>query len=91
MKLGNIFKSIGAAVARAVSLGREQLERFANKVKQDKSAGELEQRYSPMRSLGGWRLARTGKHRHSKLSRHQVAVRQPAGSKLWKKATEGKL
>ena len=42
MKLGSIFKSIGKAFTRAVRYSREQLERFANAVKKDKTAGELE-------------------------------------------------
>jgi hypothetical protein len=90
-KLGDFFKSIGSTFARAVGKTREQLEKFANNLKRDKSIGELEQRYSPMRSLGGFRLARTGKHRHGSLTRHQVAIRKPPGNKLWRKAAEGKL
>ncbi len=55
------------------------------------ASATLEERFNYSRPLRGFRLARTGKHRHGSLTKHQVALRRPAGSKLQKKAAEGKL
>lgn len=46
--------------------------------------GRLAEPLKPQRSYDGFRLARTGKHKDTMLTRHEQ-VRKPAGSKLWKK------
>ena len=91
-KLGNFIKNIGRAFKKAVTSTRESVEKAFNALRRDKSIGEFEQRFSPRRVLGGFRLMRTGKHRGSKAG--CLGPQQRAGlpgDKLWRKAAEGKL
>lgn len=45
--------------------------------------GRLANWFRPKKQLAGFRLARTGKHKSSCLTRHEQ-TRNPSGSKLWK-------
>jgi hypothetical protein len=72
------------------SLIRQFFDKLAGRTPPPAPA-QLEERFNYSRPLRGFRLARTGKHRHGSLTKHQVALRREAGSKLSKKAQEGKL
>lgn len=89
--LSSIASKVNAFFSRIADASREATQRAINAMQRDSRVGELEKRFTPNRLLGGFRLQRTGKHRWSKLTRHQVALRRPAGSKLAKKAAEHKL
>jgi hypothetical protein len=71
------------------SLIRQFFDKLAGRT--PPAPAELADRFHYTTPLRGFRLARTGKHKHGKLTRHQVALRRGAGSKLAKKAAEGKL
>ena len=90
-KLGNFIKSIGRAIKSTFTRTQGTLEQAFTEASTGK-VGEVEQRFSPRRILGGYRLRRTGKHRGTKKG--CVSPRQKirwSGSKLWRKAAEGAL
>jgi hypothetical protein len=78
-KIFDFARSIGRKIFGKVDLAQQKI---VNALRRDKSAGELEKRFTPMRVLGGFRLQRTGKHR---LSRRGNQIVNPPGSKLWRK------
>jgi hypothetical protein len=61
-------------------------QKLVNAIQRDPNAGALEKRFTPLRILGGYHLARTGKHRGTTMP--YSAVQNPAGTKLWKKAAK---
>lgn len=52
--------------------------------------GRLADPFRPSADYSGFRLARTGKHKDTCLTRHEQ-TRNPAGTKLWKSTWAGRL
>jgi hypothetical protein len=80
-KILSFFRTVKNKITGKIDLSQQKI---VNALQRDKSIGELEKRYTPLRALGGYRLQRTGKHR---LSRRGNQIVNPPGSKLWRKTS----